>query len=190
MRVCILGAGASGLVAAKKLLDQGLSPTVFERNAGPGGNWLYGAPGSSVYRSTHLISSKRLTQFRDFPMPAEWPPYIRHDQALEYLRRYAGHFDLPRHIRFGVEVTRCEREEDGRWRVSTSEGEEKFNALVVASGHHREPAMPAFAGQFEGSLRECQSIDLQIDFHYWSRLRHRPGDGVALRPARMARGRG
>lgn len=58
------------MVAAKKLLDEGLSPTVFERNAEPGGNWLYGAPGSSVYRSTHLISSKRLPEFRDFPLPA------------------------------------------------------------------------------------------------------------------------
>lgn len=152
MRIAVIGAGACGLVAAKKLLDQELVPTVFERGDEVGGNWRYGAPGSSVYRSTHLISSKRLTELRDFPMPAQWPPYLRHDQALEYLRRYAERFDLRRHIRFGVEVIRCEREEDGRWRIETSDGMESFEALVVASGHHRDPALPRFAGSFDGEI--------------------------------------
>lgn len=137
MRICVIGAGASGLVAAKKLLDQGLDPQVYERNAELGGNWLYGSPGSSVYRSTYLISSKRLTELRDFPLPAEWPPYISHEQALEYFRRYAARFHLRPHIRFGVEVRRCERDEEGCWRVETPQGSERFDALVVASGHHR-----------------------------------------------------
>ena len=59
MRIAVIGAGASGLAAAKKLLDHGLDPVIYERNAEVGGNWLYGSPGSSVYRSTALISSKR-----------------------------------------------------------------------------------------------------------------------------------
>jgi cation diffusion facilitator CzcD-associated flavoprotein CzcO len=151
-RISVLGAGACGLVAAKKLRDQGFEVTVYERNAEVGGNWLYGSPGSSVYRSTHLISSKRLTEFRDFPLPAEWPPYIRHDQALEYLRRYAERFGLRSHIRFGVEVSRCERQADGRWRVVTPEGAETFDALVVASGHHCDPILPDFAGRFDGEI--------------------------------------
>ena len=45
MRIAVIG--ACGLVAAKKLLDQGLAPTVFERGDELGGNWRYGAPGSS-----------------------------------------------------------------------------------------------------------------------------------------------
>lgn len=122
MQVAILGAGASGLTAAKKLLDAGIGCEIFERNAEVGGTWLYGTPGSPVYRSTHLISSKRRTEFRDFPMPAEWPPYIGHEQALEYLRRYADHFGLRPRIRFATEVTRCERGADGsngRWHVTS-----------------------------------------------------------------------
>lgn len=94
MRVCVIGAGACGLVAAKKLLDQGVEVVVFERNGDLGGNWLYGSPGSSVYRSTHLISSKKMTELRDFPLPDDWPPYISHEQALEYFHRYAEHFHL------------------------------------------------------------------------------------------------
>lgn len=164
MHVCVIGAGVGGLVAAKKLLDQGLEPVVFEKNEDVGGNWLYGSPGSSVYRSTHLISSKRLTQFRDFPLPDDWPPYIRHEQALEYFRRYAERFDLRRHVRFGVEVTRCEREEDGRWRVETSAGAETFDALVVANGHHRDPYLPDFEGSFEGTLLHSQDYKVPEPF--------------------------
>lgn len=148
----MIGAGACGLVAAKKLLDFGVTPVVFEKSSELGGNWVYGAPGSSVYRSTHLISSKRMTELRDFPLPAEWPPYISHEQALLYLRRYAERFGLREHIRFGVEVLRSERETDGRWRVETSEGADTFDALVVANGHHRVPFLPAFEGSFSGTL--------------------------------------
>ena len=164
MHVCVIGAGAGGLVAAKKLLDQGLEPVVFEKNEDVGGNWLYGSPGSSVYRSTHLISSKRLTQLRDFPLPDDWPPYIRHEQALEYLRRYAERFDLRRHIRFGVEVKRCEREGDGRWRVETSAGTDVFDSLVVASGHHRDPYLPDFEGTFTGTLLHSQDYKVPEPF--------------------------
>lgn len=164
MDVCVIGAGAAGLVAAKKLLDQGLAPVVFEKNTDVGGNWLYGSPGSAVYRSTHLISSKRLTQLRDFPVPDEWPPYIRHEQALEYFRRYAERFDLRRHIHFGVEVKRCERKADGRWRVETTAGTDVFDALVVASGHHRDPYLPDFEGSFAGSLLHSQDYKVPEPF--------------------------
>lgn len=171
MRVCVIGAGASGLVAAKKLLDAGLSPSIYEKNSELGGNWLYGAPGSSVYRSTHLISSKKLTQLRDFPLPADWPPYIRHEQALEYFRRYADRFALRQHIRFGTEVKSCAREADGRWQVTTEPGGigdlggiETFDALVVANGHHRVPFLPAFPGRFDGEILHSQEYKVPEPF--------------------------
>lgn len=152
MKVAVLGAGASGLISAKKLLDQGLTPTVYEKNADLGGNWRFGAPGSAVYRSTHLISSKRRTELRDFPMPAEWPPYIRHEQALAYFESYAKRFSLYPYIRFRTEVLRCTHRPEGGWRVETAAGSEDYDALVVASGHHRDPAMPSFPGEFTGTL--------------------------------------
>lgn len=160
----MIGAGACGLVSAKKLLDEGIEPALYERNPDLGGNWLYGSPGSSVYRSTHLISSKRQTQFRDFPLPEDWPPYISHAQALEYLRRYADRFGLRSRIRFGVEVTRCEREADGRWRVESPEGVDVFDALVVANGHHSVPFFPRFEGSFAGEIVHSQDYKVPEPF--------------------------
>jgi cation diffusion facilitator CzcD-associated flavoprotein CzcO len=155
VRVAVIGAGACGLVSAKKLLDisgQGLAPVVYEENAGVGGNWRYGAPGSAVYRSTHLISSKRMTAFRDFPMPADWPPYIGHEQALAYLESYAERFGLLPHIRFDTRVVRAAREPEGGWQVETAAGSERYDALVVASGHHRDPFLPRWPGEFSGPI--------------------------------------
>ena len=72
------------------------------------GNWYYGKPHSSVYRSTHLISSKPLTEYTDYPMPADYPDYPSHQQVWDYLRSYARHFDLYRHIQFGTCIERIE----------------------------------------------------------------------------------
>ncbi len=122
MPIAVIGAGACGLVAAKKLLDQGLNVVVYEENPALGGNWRFGAPGSAVYRSTHFISSKRMTEFRDFPMPDDWPPYIGHAQALDYLESYADRFGLLPHIRFGTKVAHATHRAQSGWRIETAEG--------------------------------------------------------------------
>ena len=76
-----------------------------------GGNWYYGKPNSSVYRSTHLISSKPLTEYTDFPMPQEYPEFPSHVQVWEYLDAYARRFDLYRVVQLGTEVQRIEPRE-------------------------------------------------------------------------------
>jgi cation diffusion facilitator CzcD-associated flavoprotein CzcO len=140
-------------VAAKKLLDQGLHVVVYEENPALGGNWRFGAPGSAVYRSTHFISSKRMTEFRDFPMPDDWPPYIGHAEALDYLESYAHRFGLLPHIRFSTKVARATHRAQSGWRLETAEGgSEEYDALVVASGHHRDPFLPRFPGEFAGPI--------------------------------------
>ena len=93
-RYCVIGAGASGLTVVKNFREHKIDVECFEREDGVGGNWFYGRPSSSVYRSTHLISSKQLTEYPDFPMPEDWPEYPSQEQALEYLQSYAERFGL------------------------------------------------------------------------------------------------
>src|SRR4051794_15807015 len=99
-KICVIGAGASGLAVVKNLAQAGLPFDCLERQDDVGGNWYYGQPTSSVYGSTHLISSKRLTEFTDFPMPAECPHFPSHQQVWEYLRAYARNFGLYDRIEF------------------------------------------------------------------------------------------
>ncbi|MBS0209598.1 MAG: NAD(P)-binding domain-containing protein [Planctomycetes bacterium] len=156
-RYCLVGAGSSGLTVAKNLLALGLPFDCFEREDDVGGNWYYGRPASSVYASTHLISSKRYTEYTDFPMPAEYPPYPSHRQAWEYLRSYARHFDLYRHITFGVSIESIEPA-DGAWRVVTSDGRSQvYRGVVIANGHNWDPRWPDVPGTFNGTLlHSCQ----------------------------------
>jgi cation diffusion facilitator CzcD-associated flavoprotein CzcO len=149
-KILIVGAGASGLAVAKNLGQAQIAFDVLEREDDVGGNWYYGKPASSVYRSTHLISSKTLTQFTDFPMPEEYPDYPSHEQAWEYLRSYARTFQLYERIEFNQSVESiepCGQE----WAVALAGGEVRhYGGVVIANGHNWDPRIPAYPGSFDG----------------------------------------
>jgi thioredoxin reductase len=152
MTYLIIGAGPAGLAAAKAFKQAGLSFEVAERHRDIGGQWLYGAPGSAVYASTHLISSKGTTAFSDYPMPEAWPAYPRHDQVQDYLRGFTRHFGLTEHIRLNTEVTQLTR--DGSlWRADFGDGSShEYRGVVIANGHLSDPSIPTIPGTFSGEL--------------------------------------
>jgi len=153
---CVLGAGSSGLAVAKNLRSAGIPFECFEREDDVGGNWYFGKPHSSIYRSTRLISSKRGTEYTDFPMPAEWPEHPSHQLVWEYLRSYAQHFGLYEHIRFNMAVASIEPANDaaprtGGWDVSLADGtRRRYRGVIIANGHNWDPRWPSYAGTFDG----------------------------------------
>ncbi|HLV58139.1 MAG TPA: NAD(P)-binding domain-containing protein [Natronosporangium sp.] len=150
--VCVIGAGASGLVATKNLVEHGFGVDCYDRETSVGGIWNWRHDRSPVYATAHLISSRPATGFPDFPMPDSWPDYPHHSQVLAYLQRYADHFDLRRHIWFGTEVVRVRPVHGGRWEVTTrstggyTERTHRYAAVVVANGHHWYPHLPEIEG--------------------------------------------
>jgi len=160
-RVCVIGAGPAGLACVKALRDAGVDCVCFEREDDVGGNWYFGRPNSSVYRGTHLISSKRLTEFADFPMPGDYPPFPSHQQALAYLRAYAETFGLYENIEFNAPVDRVEAADGGRgWRVHIA-GEDaprQFDRLMIANGHHWSPKFPSYPGEFTGRTMHARDF--------------------------------
>ncbi len=161
LRCAVIGAGPSGLAAARNFSAIGADVAVFERHCDLGGNWCLGSPHSSVLPSTHLISSKRITEFTDFPMPHDWPAYPRQSQVMEYFRSYAERFDLAKLIHFGTKVVRAEPKTSG-WslEIASAQGGEssraEFDVLVVASGHHWDPLWPDMAREFQGEKLHAQ----------------------------------
>lgn len=63
-RVCVVGAGASGLIAIKNLKEQGLQVTAYERNDFIGGLWHFSPrtdqttamPGTRTIQSKQVVS--------------------------------------------------------------------------------------------------------------------------------------
>ena len=152
-KYCIIGAGPCGLAATKNFVQRGIACDCYDREDDVGGNWYFGRDSSRCYESAHLISSKRLTEYTDFPMPRDFPPYPSHRQALRYLRSYARHFDLYRHIKLQTSVERVERNGDG-WDVFLSGEAEpkKYRGVVIANGHHWDPQQPEYPGEFDGQI--------------------------------------
>ena len=154
--VCVIGAGCSGLAAIKNLVQAGVDNIVcYEKSNQIGGNWVYTAQEShsSVCETTHIISSKKLSEYVDFPMPEDYPDYPSHKQILTYFQSYADHFGLQKYIQFNTAVEKVEKIENEKWKVKLSSGEEKkFDFLMVANGHHSVPRMPEFSGNFKGQI--------------------------------------
>ncbi len=156
--VCVIGAGPCGLTTLKNLAQAGLQDIVcYETGSQIGGNWVFRDEHghSSIYETTHTISSKTLSQFDDFPMPGDFPDFPSHKQILAYFQAYDSRFDLKQFIRFRSKVLRVKRENGGGWQVTVEspDGEEirTFDNLMVCSGHHWDPHMPALSGNFSGS---------------------------------------
>jgi cation diffusion facilitator CzcD-associated flavoprotein CzcO len=153
-KIAVIGAGCSGLAALKVLSENGFTNLCcFEKNDQIGGNWVYtaGDGHSSVCETTHIISSKWLSHYSDFPMPDHYPDYPSHQQVLAYFQDYSKTFGLERFIRFNSEIARAESIENERWKLTLQDGStEEFDYLLVANGHHAVPRHPAWASDFKG----------------------------------------
>ncbi|MBI3436738.1 MAG: NAD(P)-binding domain-containing protein [Proteobacteria bacterium] len=156
-RVCIVGSGPCGLTALRNVLGAGLSEVVcYDDSDAIGGNWVFREDTQcmSVYESTHIISSSRLSAFDEFPMPSDYPDFPSHRQILAYFESYADKFALRPHIRLRTRVVEARRDAQGGWSVR-SEGpqgatSETFDYLMVCTGHHRAPVVPTYSGEFTG----------------------------------------
>ncbi|MFI9272059.1 flavin-containing monooxygenase [Kitasatospora sp. NPDC052896] len=163
MSVCVIGAGLSGLAAAHALKERGIEFVCLEKASDVGGIWRMPGAGepSPAYLALHLNSAKQLTGYDDFPMPSELPLYPRHSDVAAYLRSFAEWAGLLPHIELRTEVVSVRQESDGGWTVTSrdaqgAEAVRGFDQVIVASGHHSEPAvpnpLPPGSGSFTGTV--------------------------------------
>jgi 4-hydroxyacetophenone monooxygenase len=154
--VVVIGAGATGIITAKRLADLGISFTVVERAHEVGGTWRDNRyPGAAVDTPNHAYSfslGDRHAWSRNFsPQP----------ELFRYLRDKADEYAIREHIRFGTEVTGARWDDvDHVWRIalrdvdSGDEGELVANDVVAAIGPFGRPIIPDVHGidSFEGPL--------------------------------------
>lgn len=153
-RVCIIGAGISGIATGKFLKEKGVAYDCFEASSTLGGNWVFKNPNgmSAAYRSLHIDTSKRKLEFPDFQMPAEYPTFCHHSHMHQYFEDLVDHFGLRAAIRFETPVRKAERMDDETWRIMLDGEERQYDHVIVATGHHWDPKWPEFPGQFDGPV--------------------------------------
>lgn len=144
----IIGAGFCGLGMGAAMQRHSIPFDILEADDEVGGNWYHG-----VYENVHIVSSRRTTEYSDFPMPTNWPDFPSAAQMLSYLQSYAAHHDLRRHIALRSEVVRVAPAPNDKWEVQLASGERRIYAgVVVCNGHHWDRRMPSYPGQFSGPI--------------------------------------
>jgi len=137
-KVCIVGAGPSGLCQAKKLVDEGQECVIFEKLDIFGGQWVYFEDDSpSVHSSCYKKNLKSATpplvmQFEDFPMSSDYPKLCSWQQVLKYTSDYVEKFDLKKLIKFNHTVLSIKfNESNSNWNVLVEHKEKKKRRINI-----------------------------------------------------------
>lgn len=157
-RICVVGAGPSGLVMAKSLLEEGHEPVVFEKQKTLGGLWVLNKEKTGgAYKKTRFQSSMFTSVFSDFFPEDLKSTFYSVDEVMAYLRKYAEAFQLTERIQCESEVVSVAQVDD-RWtvrvRVRGEERQEEFDGVALCQGSFWEPYVPKKEGleRFKGEV--------------------------------------
>ncbi|CAH0550214.1 unnamed protein product [Brassicogethes aeneus] len=163
MKIAIIGAGPSGLSAAKNSIQEGHDVDVYEQTDRIGGTWVftkevgldkYGLPiHTSMYEGLRTNLPKELMEFENFSYPENKTSFITQDTVIKYLDNYTNHFQLSKHIKFNHHVIKVDPLPDDKWNITSknlikNELQHKiYDAIIVCTGNFYTPFVPSIRGQ-------------------------------------------
>ena len=160
LRIAIIGAGMSGILAAIKLHAAGYSNyAIYEKADRLGGTWRENTyPGLSCDVPAHLYT------YSFEPNPAWTRTFAPGPEIQTYFQTIADKHSVTPSIRFGEEITKCEFT-GGRWRLETSQGtKDKADVVIAATGVLHHPNIPEFEGieSFAGACFHSSRWDHRV----------------------------
>jgi putative flavoprotein involved in K+ transport len=144
----VIGAAQAGLAMGYHLKRAGREFVLLEANARVGDSWR------QRYDSLRLFSLPKYASLPGWPIPV--PGYATRDEMADYLQAYAVRFSLP--VRTATPVRRVISEGDAL-RVSTPHGDYVAHNVIVATGEHRRPFVPALAEELDPRIRQLTSLE-------------------------------
>jgi cation diffusion facilitator CzcD-associated flavoprotein CzcO len=144
-RAIVVGAGLSGLAAARALKRAGVAVTILDQASCIGDSWLRRHP------QLRLNTHRAVSGLPGLKMPRSAGMFPARDSVIRYLQDYARFVDVP--IELGIRVERIVPAGEG-WRVETDSGSRTAGHVIIATGHVRRPFVPKWNGLdgYEGRL--------------------------------------
>ncbi|KAH8665248.1 hypothetical protein BGZ60DRAFT_411052 [Tricladium varicosporioides] len=196
--VCIVGAGPSGLVAAKTLIHdhpQGtFHVTIFEALDRIGGLWpISEADQGMINPDMCTNQSKHTVSFSGLAWEEEIPSFPKAWQVGQYLERYIKTYP-------GYEIHKNTRmikveQDNGRWRVQTQASDDSssqvqnhdFDHLIVTSGFFGKPRIPDILKDFSAPIFHSSQVrDVNTLFANNHTVHPAPGRNIVVVGGQMS----
>jgi cation diffusion facilitator CzcD-associated flavoprotein CzcO len=160
--VLVIGAGASGIGAAIKLQEAGVTDfAVLEKSAALGGTWR-----DNTYPGCACDVPSALYSYSFAPNPGWTRAFAGQPEIRAYLERTAREHGVVPFIKFGTEVLEARWDgTNGTWRLRTTRGDFSATSLIAAAGPWHEPNMPDVPGldTFDGPVFHSSRWDHDVD---------------------------
>lgn len=146
----VIGGSQAGLAAAYHLRKAGTSYVILEASDRVGHGWR------ARWDSLRLFTPAKYNGLPGHRFPAPRWNFPTKDEMADYLESYAKHFDM--NVRTGVAVDGLTRRNGG---YVVNAGDERFEAdnVIVATGAHQHPKVPAFAAALDPGIEQVHSVD-------------------------------
>ncbi len=160
-RICIIGAGMSGLLMAIRLQEAGITDfRIFEKAASVGGTWR-----ENTYPGLTCDVPSFFYSYSFEPNPDWSHRFPPGPEILTYFQRVAEKYDVLKYISFNQEIVSA-RYDDGVWSLETSGGEKMTaDVLISACGPLHVKHYPDIEGMesFEGAMFHSAAWDHDVD---------------------------
>ncbi|CAH2045539.1 unnamed protein product, partial [Iphiclides podalirius] len=171
--VCVVGAGYSGLAAARYLQEYGLNFTVYEASRYIGGTWRFdphvgtdedGLPMfTSMYKKLRTNTPRQTMEYAGFKFPEDTPSYPTGSCFYSYIMNFVKYFNLMKYIQLRSLVTRIKWAGD-HWKLIYNSSVDKnsytvaCDFVIIANGQYSKPIRPTYEGEdlFKGTIRHSR----------------------------------
>jgi putative flavoprotein involved in K+ transport len=145
----VIGGSQAGLATAYYLKKEGRSFVVLDAHDRIGDAWR------ARWDSLRLFTPAKYDGLPGMPFPSG-SAFPTKDEMGDYLEAYAARFALP--VRTGVRVDRLARE-DGAFVVTSGDRRIESERVVVATGAHQSPRVPAIAAGLDPRIVQLHSSE-------------------------------